>query len=286
MTDALYSFLNTAGSSILTFVAYAVAFIAMSLFLLENKDNKAEKPKNFSAINPKKPYIHKEFWLDCKFFLFNALITDFGVKFVVFMLTVFFLLPLAPYQMFDEQIQQWPVIARVLFALIIYDFAVFVPHLIMHKFFWEFHSIHHAPEEMTWGTAFRVHPFDHILNVMFSTIMLHFLGFQGTVIFLTLTCHGVYNVFTHANIYLSFPKPLRYILASPNYHHWHHAAADEAVDKNLVVMFPVWDIIFGTYYYPDGKPPEAYGVNDPDDRANYPKTFLGQLLYPFKKKDK
>ena len=38
--------------------------------------------------------------------------------------------------------------------------------------------------------------------------------------------------------------------------------------------------MFGTFYMPEGKLPEAYGVDDKDE---FPAGFGAQLLYPFRR---
>jgi len=43
---------------------------------------------------------------------------------------------------------------------------------------------------------------------------------------------------------------LKYIIASPQYHRWHHAEKEEAWDKNFASIFPFLDVLWGTYYYP------------------------------------
>ena len=70
---------------------------------------------------------------------------------------------------------------------------------------------------------------------------------------------------------------LRFLLATPEFHHWHHGAQAEAVDKNFAVHVPVIDWIFGTYHMPRDRWPEAYGLaGDP-----VPDGYLAQLTYPF-----
>ena len=42
--------------------------------------------------------------------------------------------------------------------------------------------------------------------------------------------------------------------------------------------FPIWDLMFGTWYMPENELPDAYGVDD----AALPESFGGQMLYPFR----
>ena len=70
--------------------------------------------------------------------------------------------------------------------------------------------------------------------------------------------------------------PLRYVLVSPAFHRWHHSKEAEAIDKNFATMFPIWDLIFGTLYFPKGRNPGNFGVGD-----NVPENLVGQMIYPF-----
>ena len=69
--------------------------------------------------------------------------------------------------------------------------------------------------------------------------------------------------------------PLKWLVATPEFHHWHHANDKAAIDKNLAGQVSLWDVVFGTAYMP-GPLPEKYGVNDA-----VPRDYLSQLAYPF-----
>lgn len=40
------------------------------------------------------------------------------------------------------------------------------------------------------------------------------------------------------------------VFPSPAHHHVHHSCHFGHMDKNFAVMFPFWDVIFGTYTMP------------------------------------
>ena len=60
---------------------------------------------------------------------------------------------------------------------------------------------------------------------------------------------SVQATFIHANVRFEF-GPLKWLVATPQFHHWHHAAEREAIDKNFAVHLPVLDAMFGTMYLP------------------------------------
>ena len=69
------------------------------------------------------------------------------------------------------------------------------------------------------------------------------------------------------------------ILATPEYHHWHHVKAP-VQDVNF--SLPIIDKLLGTYYMPkDGTRPEIYGIDEP-----VPAGYLGQLAAPFRRRER
>lgn len=141
-------------------------------------------------------------------------------------------------------------------------------------FLWRFHAVHHSIELMDWVAAGRLHPLDQAFTQAFTVMPLVILGygggtFAGVAVFVTLLA-----IFQHANVRLRFPG-LRWVINTPEWHHWHHATDPEARDKNFGL--PLVDRIFGTAYLPDGRRPSGFGIPDPVPQVGY----LRHLAYPF-----
>jgi lathosterol oxidase len=51
------------------------------------------------------------------------------------------------------------------------------------------------------------------------------------------------------------------------------------VDKNFAVHTPIWDVLFGTYYFPD-RWPTRYGLAG---GRQVPSGWLKQLVHPLKR---
>lgn len=120
------------------------------------------------------------------------------------------------------------------------------------------------------------------MNNLGFAIFLYFLGFglaEAAWVHLIAT---VNNMVLHSNIDLKFLRFLRYVITCPNYHKWHHARTKEAIDKNFADIFPVLDLLFGTYYYPqEGKTlPKEYGLHELPLNHPYYTRFPAQLIYP------
>ena len=80
------------------------------------------------------------------------------------------------------------------------------------------------------------------------------LGFDKGVIDTYIVIVGFQAVFNHANVSVRL-GPLRYLIVTPNFHHWHHSQDDEAIDKNYAAHFAFIDYLFGTAVKSDGKWP-------------------------------
>ncbi|MDT5221092.1 MAG: hypothetical protein QOF15_3197 [Mycobacterium sp.] len=82
----------------------------------------------------------------------------------------------------------------------------------------------------------------------------------------------------HANVRLPW-GPLRRVLVTQGFHHWHHSSDDEAIDKNYATQFAFLDRLFGTAVRSDRLFPQNYGVV-----GNYmPEGFVRQQLFPFQR---
>jgi sterol desaturase/sphingolipid hydroxylase (fatty acid hydroxylase superfamily) len=150
----------------------------------------------------------------------------------------------------------------------------------MHRWFhvtclWRFHAVHHSPKHLDWLSAYRMHPLNDAASRVIQTLPLLLLGFSPLLLMEYVPFIVVYVVFLHTNIRWTF-GPFKYVIASPSFHRWHHASEEAALDRNYATMFPVWDLLFGTYFLPD-RQPEKYGVKD----DSVPESFFGQMLHPF-----
>jgi sterol desaturase/sphingolipid hydroxylase (fatty acid hydroxylase superfamily) len=103
------------------------------------------------------------------------------------------------------------------------------------------------------------------------------LGFSPGVLAGYVPLLTFYAILLHANVPWTF-GPLRYLLASPAFHRWHHTAEEEGRDKNFAGLFPFLDLAFGTFYLPEGRQPERFGLG----REEVPAGLVAQLAYPFR----
>ncbi|MCC7460045.1 MAG: sterol desaturase family protein [Proteobacteria bacterium] len=179
----------------------------------------------------------------------------------------------------SQKILQQPVWIQFLEVLLIADFTQYWIHRAFHRipFLWKFHAIHHSAQTMDWLAGSRLHLLDIVVTRGLILIPLLVMGFDPKVMQLYLVFVAIQATFIHTNVRWRLAK-LDKVLATPAFHHWHHAADAKAVDKNFSVHVPLWDLIFGSYYMPENWPTQ-YGLMHSD----VPPGYWGQLVYPLKK---
>jgi len=208
----------------------------------------------------------------------------FGVSHLLVQVTVF--LTMAPAALFfrwavapelQAAVTAQPVVLQFVEVLVVADLTQYTVHRLFHvvPWLWRFHAIHHSSREMDWLAGSRLHLVDIVVTRGLSFVPLYVLGFAPAPVFAYVLFVSFQAVLIHANVTWRF-GPLRWVLATPQYHHWHHAV--EPVDVNFAVHLPVIDAVFGTQYLPEDRWPAAYGVaGDP-----LPPGYWAQLAFPFR----
>ena len=160
--------------------------------------------------------------------------------------------------------------------LIIADLGFYAAHRTFHAvpWLWNFHAIHHSIEELDWLAGARVHPVDQILTKGASVVPILAFGFSEFPMAAFAILYQWQLIFIHSNVQFDFGF-LRYLLASPEFHHWHHARETKARNKNFAGQLPWLDALFGTLHMPKGEMPTKYGSDQP-----VPCRYAAQLLYP------
>lgn len=180
---------------------------------------------------------------------------------------------------FQDGIRALPIWLQFILATVLADLFQYWAHRLHHKvgFLWRFHAVHHSSESMDWLAGSRTHVVEVFVTRALVMVPLYLCGFSEAALNAYVILVGVQAVAIHANMRFTFGF-LRYLLATPQFHHWHHARHADYCDANYAVHLPVIDMIFGTYKCPKDKWPPAYGVVEGEP----PPTFLGQLLHPFR----
>jgi lathosterol oxidase len=170
-----------------------------------------------------------------------------------------------------------PLLLQALEVVLVADLAQYAVHRAFHRIpaLWRFHAIHHSSVALDWLAGSRLHLLDVVVTRSLVLVPLFTLGFARPAIEAYLVFVSFHAVFIHANLRFGFGR-LETALVTPRFHHWHHAAAPEARDRNFAVHLPLLDRLFGSHHLPGQDWPDRYGIEgDP-----VPAGWLGQLLYP------
>ena len=140
-------------------------------------------------------------------------------------------------------------IVGVILAIALTDFCDYIAHRLMHtRWFWPSHAAHHSDTYVNAFTTFRIHAFEALIMSLTYLIVLTWMQLPQLlpVVFFARLLH---NAYIHMDLDWDHGY-LKYLIASPRFHRWHHADVPEAIGKNLANVMPIYDVIFGTYYVP------------------------------------
>lgn len=158
-----------------------------------------------------------------------------------------------------------PLVAFVLY-LVVLDFAGYWVHRAQHRFrwWWALHSLHHSQTQLSLWADDRNHLLDDLIRDAIFALLAVVIGVQPTQFVLLVFAARSLESFQHANVRLAFGRWGDRLLVSPRFHRRHHAIGDghEGVYRgcNFAVLFPVWDVLFGTANHEPGYP--ATGLRD------------------------
>lgn len=195
----------------------------------------------------------------------------------------------------SSELGPWGILLVALLLVVLLDLGDYFAHLALHRvpMLWELHKVHHSATFLSPVTSFRVHPLEALVyTVCHSAVIAPLLGlvsffyrldmvalidlmFTTNLAILVLT----FNHLKHSHLQISL-GPLDYVLISPHMHQLHHSCRLEHWDRNLGLIFSVWDWAFGTAVREDTDDPVVYGIGrGPEMNARY-QTLHGMFVVP------
>ncbi|CUK04805.1 Fatty acid hydroxylase superfamily protein [Shimia thalassica] len=179
------------------------------------------------------------------------------------------------------------VVPETIFAILIFDFAIWAQHLITHKvpLLWRLHRVHHADRDIDVTTAIRFHPVEIALSMFLKIGLVYVIGPSAVAIILFEIILNGTAMFNHANIKLplGIDRVLRLILVTPDMHRVHHSVKRREHDSNYGFSLSIWDRFFGTYIAQpeEGHDDMTIGLQWQDDR---PSKLGWSLRLPFSRR--
>ena len=178
-----------------------------------------------------------------------------------------------------------PQVILVTLTLLIRGFVSFGTHFLNHKLplLWRFHRVHHLDTELDVSSTVRFHPVEMLFGLMIGLPMVLVFGLSPWVfIFYELLDVSV-TLFSHANIRLApaLNRYLRYVIVTPDLHKVHHSSYQPETDSNFSAVFPIWDIVFGTFRTETREPLETMTLGLDEIREPQANRFWWLLASPF-----
>ncbi|HEU5294913.1 MAG TPA: sterol desaturase family protein, partial [Burkholderiaceae bacterium] len=228
------------------------------------------------ALRKEQPVFRPEWQTDLHHFIVNHMIVGF----------VLLATNLAVHKLFgwaaNDGVRGWVANLNFFVALCLIvlaaDLVQYWTHRAYHEIplLWRLHAVHHSVKSMDWLAGSRQHFLELLITRTLVLAPIYVLGFSKEVIDAYIVIVGFQAVFNHANVSVRL-GPLRYLIVTPNFHHWHHSQDKEALDRNYAAHFAFIDHLFGTAVQSDRKWPQQYGVV-----GDYvPNGFWRQLKFPF-----
>ncbi|MGB7182592.1 MAG: sterol desaturase family protein, partial [Burkholderiaceae bacterium] len=219
--------------------------------------------------------LRREWGLDLFYFIFNHLIVSAVLLVGNFVSSQF---DWAASSNLQEWVRSMPLILQAVFLMICADFVLYWEHRIFHEVprLWPVHAVHHSVETMDWLAGSRGHVVQVFVERSLVMIPLYVIGADKAALDLYVTFAALQAITIHCYLGLPF-GPVKYLLVTPQFHHWHHSSEKPAIDTNYSAHTPLFDRLFGTYHMPDAHWPADYGTTQ-----RLPRTYWGQLLYPFR----
>lgn len=170
---------------------------------------------------------------------------------------------------------------------VLLDFVAYWVHRLQHRlpFWWAMHSLHHSQRQLSCWSNDRSHILDDAIEAVITAMTSLIIGVPPGQYAVLILFGTLIENFSHANVRLRFGPVLDKLLVDPRFHRTHHILArpDEPHlhDCNYALVFPVWDIMFGTARY--GLVAEKTGVMDPGIDADNTTFWLGQQIAGFRR---
>ena len=159
--------------------------------------------------------------------------------------------------------QIWPGVtdgawASFVLYLVVFDLVHYLIHRAQHQFepWWALHSLHHSQRQMTLWSDNRNHLLDDVISNLIFSVLAVLLGVAPGQFVALVVIGQLSESFQHANVRVWFGPLGERFWVSPRFHRLHHSIGwgheTQLADKvvlggcNFGVLFPFWDMAFGT----------------------------------------
>jgi sterol desaturase/sphingolipid hydroxylase (fatty acid hydroxylase superfamily) len=155
----------------------------------------------------------------------------------------------------------WPGVSDIpwvsfLIYLLLFDFVGYWLHRAQHglNWWWALHALHHSQRQMTMWSDNRNHLLDSVLTDAAFVLLARLVGVGPGQFVALVALSQLLESLQHANVRLWWGRGFERLVVSPRFHRRHHSIGigHESAGRgtlgghNFAVLFPIWDILFGT----------------------------------------
>lgn len=205
-------------------------------------------------------YFHNKQYYTTRGTLTNIFLTVLNLLLDIFIRAICLLVLNYFYQFKFAEIQNQLIYWVVL--LITQDFMFYWLHRVDHycRLFWAIHVTHHSSEEFNFSVGFRSSVFQPLYRFIYF-IPLSLIGFKSLDILFIYAATQIYGILIHTKT-INKLGILEKFMSTPSHHRVHHASNIKYLDKNMGMVFIIWDKLFGTFEKEDEEEELIYGLTE------------------------
>ena len=171
-----------------------------------------------------------------------------------------------------------PIWLQIVIVIVLGDALEYGYHRLCHTYpaLWRLHVIHHTPVRLHTLKGGRHHCLYAFGRGVVVWLPLLVLGAPAKLVYWQFVTETITGLVGHANIGFRIPRFMHRLAVTPEFHRLHHSADPKLGNSNFGVVFPVWDMAFGTHADPLKVAVAGAGIQD----NPIPRTFVEELKSP------
>jgi sterol desaturase/sphingolipid hydroxylase (fatty acid hydroxylase superfamily)/protein-S-isoprenylcysteine O-methyltransferase Ste14 len=144
-----------------------------------------------------------------------------------------------------------PLVPLVLVNALARSFISFFSHYLNHMvpMFWRVHRVHHLDTELDVTSTVRQHPLEAVIGLLSGLPLVVAFGLTPWLLVSYECLDVVVTLWSHSNIRIppALDRIIRYLVVTPDLHRIHHSTLRAETNSNYGAVFPLWDLVFGTF---------------------------------------
>ena len=172
-------------------------------------------------------------------------------------------------------------------TLLIRGFISTGTHLLNHKvpWLWRIHRVHHLDTELDVTSTVRFHPLEFMINPFIGLPVVVLFGLPAWILAGYELLDIAVTLFSHADIRIgeNLNRGLRYLIVTPDLHRIHHSSWQPETDSNFGAVFPIWDVVLGTFRGEPRGRHETMQLGLEEEREPTSNSYLAMMSSPFRR---